>query len=65
MKFQIEDTQTLDAIVRNLVATTTWRRGLLHPCQMFIRSVQQRDGKVDLLNTELVQTPPKCVNLRR
>jgi len=65
MKFQIKDTQTLGATVGNLVATATWRRGLLHPCQMLIRSIQQTDGKVDLLNIELVQAPPKFVKLRR
>jgi len=64
MKFQIEDTQT-GAIVGNLVATATWLRGLLHPCQMFIRSIQQTDGEVDLLNTKLVRAPPKSVKLRR
>lgn len=32
---------------------------------MFIRSIQQTDGKVDLLNTELVQAPSKSVKLRR
>lgn len=65
MKFQIEDTQTLGAIVRSLVATATWRRGLVHPCQTFIRSIQQTDGKVYLLNTELVQAPLKSAKLRR
>jgi len=64
MKFHIGDTQTLGAIVRNLVATATWRRWLLHPYQMFIRSIQKTDRKVDLLNTELVQAPPKSVKLR-
>jgi hypothetical protein len=65
MKFQTEDNQTLGAIVRNLVATATWRRGLVHPCQMLIRSIRQTDGKVGLLNTELVQALPAPVNLGR
>jgi hypothetical protein len=31
-KFQDENQQTPDAIVQNLVARTTWRPGIVHPC---------------------------------